>query len=118
MLLTLKDIYDAEVAKTSAGEDFDLLNSIVVDPGHLLTIQLVSVENRTNAYTTLQTGITSGGNFQALLDEDAPAAEGVYYFRWRILVTAGHMLTSKLIGCTAGDYIRMHMQGYLYELGV
>lgn len=118
MLLTLKDIYDAEIAKTSDGGTFDLLQGMVVDPGHLLTVQLVSVEDSNTDYTTLQVGIMCGSTFHGLLDQDAPAAGGIYYFRWRILVPADHRLSVKLIGCTLGDYIRMHVQGYLYELGV
>ena len=117
MLLQLKDIYDSEVAKTSSGAAFDLLRGIVVDPGHLLTVQLVSIENSTNDYTNLLVGVSQGSTFYSVFDQATPAAEGVYYFRWRVLVSAGHRLTAKLYGCTAGDYIRMHMQGYLYYLG-
>jgi hypothetical protein len=117
MLLTLKDIYDDETAKSSVGGTYDDIDGIVVDPGHLLTIRYAVVQDLNNDVTKIEMGIVQGSTFHKFNYKAAPGAGVPFTDSSYFLVPAGHRFRARLTGCTAGDYLRMHLQGYIYLLG-
>jgi uncharacterized protein (DUF697 family) len=117
MLLTLKDVFNAHLAKTSAGGTYDDLKGIVVDPGDLIKISYSSAKNNTTACTKLEIGYTDGALFTPLQDELTITAGLIYASDIPFLVPEGKRVTARLTGCTAGDYLEAHFQGFIYFLG-
>ena len=118
MLLTLKDVFNAHLAKTSAGAAYDDLKGIVVDPGQLIKISYSGAKNNTTAYTKLEFGYTDGALFVPLQDETTITASLLYTSDVPFLVPEGKRVTAaRLTGCTSGDYLEAHFQGFIYFLG-
>jgi hypothetical protein len=57
--MKLRDIVTDEVAKKAVGTSDDL-ESPLVEPGTVLEVRHVAVENRTTAYTRLVIGVADG----------------------------------------------------------
>ena len=115
--MKLREIISNEVIKVSAGGAFDDLESDQVGQGMLFEATLVSVENRTTAYTRLTIGVADGLSFQELEEEDSPAADNLYWTPDKIKIPAGKRLRVRLTGCTSGDDLHLSYQGNLYDVG-
>jgi len=114
--MKLSQVITDEVIKGSAAGTTDDLESPQVEPGHVLEVRHVAVENRTTGYTRLVIGVTDGMSFFQKEEEDSPAANNIYWTRSYFLVPAGKKLRARLTGCTAGDVLRMAYEGYLWEV--
>lgn len=114
--MKLRQIITDEVIKGSAAGTTDDLESPQVDPGLVLEVRHVSVENRTTAYTRLVIGVADGLSFYQKEEEDNPAANNLYWTKSPFLVPAGKKLRARLTGCTAGDNLHMAYEGFLYEV--
>jgi len=114
--MKLKDIITDEAIKTSSAADYDDLESSQVEPGTILEIRHVAVENRTNAYTRLVIGVADGLSFFQKEEEDTPAANNIYWTRSYFLIPAGKKLRARLTGCISGDDLHMCYEGFLYEV--
>jgi hypothetical protein len=112
----LKNIITDEVFKTSSGAAYDELESPLVDPGTILEVRHVAVENRTTAYTRLVIGVADGLSFFQKEEEDSPAASNIYWTKSKFLIPAGKKLRARLTGCTSGDNLHMTYEGYLWEV--
>ena len=113
--MKLKDIITEEVLKGSAVGTSDDLESPRVEPGTLLEVRHVSVENRTTAYTRLVIGVADGLSFFQKEEQDSPAANNLYWTPNKFLIPAGKKLRARLTGCQAGDKIYMTYEGFLWE---
>jgi len=113
--MKLRDIVTDEVAKKAVGTQDDL-ESLQIEPGTILEVRHVSVENRTNAYTRLVIGVADGLSFFQKEEEDSPAANNIYWTKSKFLIPAGKKLRARLTGCTAGDDLHMSYEGYLWEV--
>uniref|UniRef100_A0A6H1ZW38 Uncharacterized protein n=1 Tax=viral metagenome TaxID=1070528 RepID=A0A6H1ZW38_9ZZZZ len=113
--MKLKDILTDEVAKFGAGTSDDL-ESRPVEPGTILEVRHIAVENRTTAYTRLVIGVADGLSFFQKEEEDTPAANNIYWTRSKFLIPAGKKLRARLTGCIAGDNLHMTYEGYLWEV--
>jgi hypothetical protein len=114
--MKLKDIVTAEVIKASAGAAYDDLESPLVEPGTILEIRHVAVENRTTAYTRLVIGVADGLSFYQKEEKDNPAPDNIYWTKSKFLIPSGKKLRARLTGCTSGDELVMTYEGYLWEV--
>lgn len=114
--MELRQVITEEVQKTSSGGTYDDLESPLVEPGTILEIHHVSVENRTTAYTRLVIGVADGLSFFQKEEEDSPAANNIYWTKSRFLIPSGKKLRAHLTGCTSGDDLHMTYEGYLWEI--
>lgn len=113
--MKLREIVTDEVAKKAVGTSDDL-ESRQVEPGTILEVRHVSVENRNTAYTRLVIGVADGISFFQKEEQDSPAANNLYWTRSYLLIPAGKKLRARLTGCTSGDKIHMTYEGYLWEV--
>jgi len=114
--MKLRDIITDEVIKGSAAGTLDDLESPLVEPGTVLEVRHVAVENRTHNYTRLVIGVADGLSFFQKEEEDSPAANNIYWTKSAFLVPAGKKLRARLTLCTAGDDLHMSYEGYLWEV--
>lgn len=113
--MKIRNIVTDEVAKKAVGTTDDL-ESPQVEPGTILEIRHVAVENRTTAYTRLVIGVADGISFFQKEEEDSPPANNIYWTRSKFLIPAGKKLRARLTGCSAGDKIHMAYEGFLLEV--
>jgi len=113
--MKLRQIITDEVLKTSSAADYDDLESRLVEPGTILEVRHVAVENRTTAYTRLTVGVADSFSFYEKEEEDSPAADNIYWTRSKFLIPAGKKLRARLTGCTSGDDLHMTYEGFLWE---
>jgi len=114
--MKLKDILTDEVIRGSSGGTYDDLESHQVEPGTILEIRHVAVENRTTAYTRLVIGVADALSFFQKEEEDGPAANNIYWTKSKFLVPPGKKLRARLTGCTLADDLHMSYEGYLWEV--
>ena len=114
--MRLKDIITDEVIKGSVSSGTNDLESPLVEPGTILEVRHVAVENRTNTYTRLVIGVADGLSFFQKEEEDSPAANNIYWTKSKFLIPAGKKLRARLTGCTSGDDLHMSYEGYLWEV--
>jgi hypothetical protein len=114
--MRLRDIITDEVIKGKATGTLDDLESPLVEPGTILQIRHVAVENRTTAYTRLVIGVTDGISFFQKEEEQSPAANTIYWTNSYFLIPAGKKLRARLTGTTANDELHMAYEGYLWEV--
>ena len=114
--MNLRDIVTDQVSKGSAVGTSDDLESPRVEPGTLLEVRHVSVENRTTAYTRLVIGVADGLSFFQKEEEDSPAANNLYWTKSKFLVPAGKKLRARLTGCTPSDNLHLTYEGFLWEV--
>jgi hypothetical protein len=113
--MKLRQIISNDVAKGSAGGDYDDLESGLVEPRSFLEITHVAVENKTTAYTRLTIGVAGGLDFYEKEEQDSPAADNIYWTRSKFLIPAGKKLRARLTGCSSGDDLHMTYEGFLWE---
>ena len=113
--MKLRQIITDEVLKTSSAAAYDDLESQQVDPGTILEVRHVAVENRTNAYTRLVIGVADGLSFFQKEEQDSPAANNIYWTKSKFLIPAGKKLRARLTVCTSGDDLHMTYEGFLWE---
>lgn len=114
--MKLRDIITDEVIKGSASSGTNDLESPLIEPGTILEVRHVAVENRTTAYTRLVIGVADGLSFFQKEEEDNPAANNIYWTRSKFLIPAGKKLRARLTECTSGDDLHMTYEGYLWEV--
>ena len=114
--MKLRNIVTDEVSKGSAASGSNDLESRLVEPGTILEVRHVAVENQTTAYTRLTIGVADGISFYEKEEEDAPAANNIYWTKSKFLIPAGKKLRARLTGCTSGDKLRMAYEGFLWEV--
>ena len=105
-----KLIYD-RITVRSATAGTNTLRRGKVSPGQVEKIHLVSVENITNAYTSLRIGVYDNGDFYAYFEEKNPVAGEIYFTTDTIIMREGQQLQAVLAGCTAGDHIEVYIHG-------
>ena len=110
VLLTEGSYIDERVLH-SIGSTDECIDFERVGDDHELEVSHVSVENRTTAYTRLVIGIRRGPDFFEREEEDAPAANDIYWTRSVFIVPEGFNLRLKLTGCTSGDEVHAFIQG-------
>jgi hypothetical protein len=115
--MKLSQIVTDEVIKGYATSGTNILESRLVEPGTILEVRHVAIENRTTAYTRLVIGVADGLSFFQKEEEDSPAANNIYWTRSKFLIPAGKKLRAHLTGCTSGDDIHMTYEGFLWEVG-
>lgn len=113
--MKLRNIVTDEVAKKAVGTSDDL-ESRLVEPGTILEVRHVAVENRTTAYTRLVIGVADGLSFFQKEETDNPEANNLYWTRSKFLIPSGKKLRARLTGCTAVDDLHMTYEGYLWEV--
>jgi len=114
--MKLRDIITDEVSKGSATSGTNDLESRLVEPGTILEVRHVAVENRTTAYTRLVIGVADALSFFQKEEEDSPAANNIYWTKSKFLIPAGKKLRARLTGCIAADKIYMTYEGFLWEV--
>jgi hypothetical protein len=113
--MRLQKIITDEVQKASSGGTYDDLESPLVEPGTILEVRHIAVENRTTDYTRLVIGVADGLSFFQKEEEDDPAANNIYWTPDKILIPAGKKLRARLTGCTSADALHMCYEGFLWE---
>jgi len=113
--MKLKDIITDEVIKSASSGTYNDLESYQVEPGTILEVRHVSVENRTTDYTRLVVGVADALSFFQKEEEIAPAANVIYWTKSYFLVPAGKKLRARLTDCTSQDDLHMTYEGYLWE---
>lgn len=114
--MKLRNIITDEVTKGSATSGTNDLESSLVEPGTILEVRHVAVENRTTAYTRLTVGVADSFAFYEKEEEDSPAADNIYWTRSKFLIPPGKKLRARLTGCTSGDDLHMTYEGFLWEV--
>ena len=114
--MKLRNIVSDEIVKRPAVGTTDDLDSPFVEPGTVLEVRHVAVENRTTAYTRLVIGVADGLSFFEKEEEDSPAANNIYWTKSKILIPAGKRLQARLTGCTSGDDLHMAYEGFIWEV--
>lgn len=109
-----RDIVTDEVIKGSATSGTNDLESRLVEPGTILEVSHVAVENRTTLYTRLVIGVADGLSFFQKEEEDSPAANNIYWTKSKFLIPAGKKLRARLTGCSSGDDLHMTYEGFLW----
>jgi hypothetical protein len=113
--MKLRDVVTDEVINGSAATGTNDLESPQVEPGTILEVRHVAVENKTHAYTRLVIGVADGLSFYQKEEEDSPAVNNIYWTRSKLLIPAGKKLRARLTGCTSGDDLHMAYEGILWE---
>jgi hypothetical protein len=113
-MMKLRNIITDEVSKKAVGTSDDL-ESPPVEPGTILEVRHVAVENRTTTFTRLVVGVADPISFFQKEEEDNPAANNIYWTKSKFLIPAGKKLRAHLTGCTAADKIYMAYEGFLWE---
>ena len=113
--MRLRNVITERVTKGSATGTIDYLESTTTRHHEILEVTHVSVQNTSNAYTRLVIGVADGPIFLEKEEQDAPAANNLYWTRSRFLIPPGKKLRAHLTGCTAGDYITMTYEGFIWE---
>ena len=113
--MKLRNIVSEEVIKASSGGTYDDLESPPVEPGTILEITHVAVENQTTAYTRLTIGVADGTSFKEKEEEDSPPADDIFWTRSKLWVRPGSRLRARLTGCTSGDVLHLVYEGILYD---
>ena len=113
--MKLRQIITDEVIKGSASSGTNDLESPLVEPGTILEVTHVAVENKTNAYTRLTIGVADSFSFIEKEEEDGPTADDIFWTRSKFLIPSGKKLRARLTGCISGDDIRMAYEGFLYD---
>jgi hypothetical protein len=114
--MKLRDIVTDEVIKASSSAAYIDLESPQVEPGTILEVRHVAVENRDHTYTRLVIGVADGLSFFQKEEVDSPAVDNIYWTRSKFLVPPGKKLRARLTGCTSGDDLHMCYEGFLWEL--
>lgn len=114
--MKLENLVTVEVKKGKAAGTTDDLESILVEPGKILKVSHVAVENRTNNYTRLVIGVADALSFLQKEEEDYPQANNIYWTKSKFLIPPGKKLRARLTGCTAGDIIVMVYEGVFWEI--
>ncbi len=114
--MKLRNIITNEVIKGSATGTLDDLESPQVEPGTILEVTHIAVENRTTAYTRLVIGVADGLSFYEKEEEDSPAADNIYWTKSKFLIPAGKKLRARLTGCSSGDDLHMTYEGFLWRV--
>ena len=104
-------VHQEEKIFFSSGATNENIDFQRVGDDHLLEVTHVSVENRTNAYTTVVIGVWDGSNFYELEEEDTVSADDIEWTRSLILVPEGCNLRVRVTGCTSGDEVHATIQG-------
>lgn len=113
--MKLRNVITEEVVMGATGT-LDDLDSLPLEPGTILEVRHVAVENRTTAYTRLVIGVADGLSFYQKEEEDSPAANNIYWTKSKFLIPAGKKLRARLTGCTASDNLHMTYEGFLWEV--
>ncbi len=108
--LSDKLIYD-RVTIASAVSGTNNIRRNKVKPGKTEEIRIVSVENKTNKYTSLRIGIFDNGVYYPYFEEKYPVAAELFYTTDIIILREGQQLQAELNGCTLGDKIEMFIHG-------
>lgn len=87
-----------------------------VDPGWLLCVQRVAVENETSAYTDLRILKAGHGQEVLLVEQDSPAAATLYWTDEPFYLTTGQYLVCRLTGCSADDVLAAYVSGWKQKL--
>ena len=114
--MKLRNVITEEVLMASAGGTYDDLESRPVEPGTVLEVRHVAVENKTTAYTRLTIGVADGISHFEKEEQDSPAANNIYWTDSYFLIPTGKKLRARLTGCTSGDKVRMAYEGFLWEV--
>ena len=114
--MKLRQIITDEVLKTSSADAYDDLESRLVEPGTVLEVRHVAVENRTATYLRLVIGVADGLSFFQKEEQDSPALNNIYWTRSKFLIPAGKKLRARLTGCASGDKLYMTYEGFLWEV--
>jgi hypothetical protein len=94
----------------------DTLTSEIVKPGYLYCVQRVVIENETTAYTDCRVAVRSGGRDVLIAEQDAPAADTLYWYDQSFYMTESQRLAVLFTGLTAGDGIKAYVTGW-YQAG-
>ena len=113
--MKLSHVITDEVTRVAGAEGSDDLESTIVEPGMILEVRHVAVENKTHGYDRLVFGVADGLSFFQKEEVDNPEANDINWTRSKFLVPAGRKLRARLTGCTAGDELHMTYEGFLYE---
>ncbi len=108
--------YREYIQKKSGGATYDDLETPPLKENTSLTIDHVSVENETTAYTNLRIGIKEGPIFTPLEEEKSPAAAEIYWTKSELKFVEHERVCCRLTGCTSGDALKATIQGKLYQL--
>ena len=112
----VKYAYTKHLYKASLGATYDDLNDEPVPNGYRLKVDHLSVENQTTAYTRLVVGISNGGEFHELIEEDTPAADNIYWHDRPIYIPEGWYLRFRLTGNTSGDVLQAYINGIMEKV--
>ena len=113
--MKLSHVITDEVTRVADAEGSDDLESPQVEPGMILEVRHVAVENKTHGYDRLVFGVADGLSFFQKEEVDNPEANDINWTRSKFLVAPGKKLRARLTGCTAGDELHMTYEGFLYE---
>lgn len=104
-------IVSDRVAIVSASAGVNFLRSKRVTPGRLFKSKIISIENKTSAYTVLRVGVYNRGLFYNYFEEMAPSAGQIYWSVDEMIVAEGQQVQAELQGCSTGDSLEMFLHG-------
>lgn len=114
--MKLRNVITDEVIKPSSNSTYDDLESCQVEPGTVLEVTHVAIENRTTDYTRLVVGVADNLSFFQKEEEDSPDADNIYWTNSTFLVPPGKKLRARLFECTVGDDLHMTYEGKIWEV--
>jgi len=115
----LRRSFKVTLSKRSTGvTNFDILYPVdgPVPSGQQLHVQRASAEDEDSAYTKVRFGRSSPAETVFHADEDAPTAGEIVDDPELTVLDAGERFIARFVGTTAGDTLRLTLQGFIKEV--
>lgn len=113
--MSKRKLFSHPLYKVLTNATVEYLEAPIVEPGWVLYVTAASLEDSTSAPTTIAFGRYEGGRFEALEEEDSPAAGIRYHVEKTHHFTAGERPVWRVEGGTLNDVLRGFLEGY-YEM--
>jgi hypothetical protein len=98
--------------KDSANATLDTIEFDPVRAKRMQVIERIAVENETTAFTDFRVYIAGLGEKLYLLEQDAPAADTLYWDDQPIYIPEGRWLAVDFYGTTLADDLAVHINGF------
>ena len=108
-------LYSESLYKLLTDTSAEILRGREVAPGYVRFVTHGAVEDATTAPTTLAFGREQGGRFEALEEDDAPAAGIRSHTAKTHHFLAGERPAFRVEGGTSNDVLRAFLEGYEEE---
>lgn len=100
------------IRKNSTGLTTEVLQDDPVPTKRIRVIEHMAVEDQTTAFTSFRVYLAGLGEKLYLTQQGSPQAGVLYWDDVPIYIPEGRYLAVDLVGCTNGDKIALHLNGF------